>query len=284
MSTENEREANMKPILEYLNYRRYMHDFYEERKKSSAFSWREFAKLAGFVSPTYLKLVCDGKTNLSKPGIQKVAKAMGLEGFERTFFEHLVQLDHAKSDAEKKAVLAKILQSAKENKMFVLNADGFRFCEHPVCPIVRELAPLMPGALPSEMAAKINSEVTALDVRDTLQFLVKTGLLKKTGENSYEQTSKMVKISKDALPLTVRSMNREMGRLGFLSLDNTEVDERSVSGLTMGVDEITYRRIEREVNECRRKVAAIAGECKKINQVYRLNLQLFPLTKKVDET
>ena len=182
MSTENEREANMKPILEYLNYRRYMHDFYEERKKSSAFSWREFAKLAGFVSPTYLKLVCDGKTNLSKPGIQKVAKAMGLEGFERTFFEHLVQLDHAKSDAEKKAVLAKILQSAKENKMFVLNADGFRFCEHPVCPIVRELAPLMPGALPSEMAAKINYEVTALDVRDTLQFLVKTGLLKKTAQ------------------------------------------------------------------------------------------------------
>ena len=283
MSTENEREANMKPILEYLNYRRYMHDFYEERKKSSAFSWREFAKLAGFVSPTYLKLVCDGKTNLSKPGIQKVAKAMGLEGFERTFFEHLVQLDHAKSDAEKKAVLAKIMQSAKENRMFVLNADGFRFCEHPVCPIVRELAPLMPGALPSEMAAKINSEVTALDVRDTLQFLVKTGLLKKTGENSYEQTSKMVKISKDALPLTVRSMNREMGRLGVLSLDSTNVDERNISGLTMGVDKITYRRIEHEVNECRRKVAAIAGECKKINQVYRLNLQLFPLTKKVDE-
>ena len=273
----------MKPILEYLNYRRYMHDFYEERKKSSAFSWREFAKLAGFVSPTYLKLVCDGKTNLSKPGIQKVAKAMGLEGFERTFFEHLVQLDHAKSDAEKKAVLAKILQSAKENKMFVLNADGFRFCEHPVCPIVRELAPLMPGALPSEMAAKINYEVTALDVRDTLQFLVKTGLLKKTGENSYEQTSKMVKISKDALPLTVRSMNREMGHLGVLSLDSTNVDERNISGLTMGVDKITYHRIEREVNECRRKVAAIAGECKNINQVYRLNLQLFPLTKKVDE-
>lgn len=272
----------MKPILDYLDYRRYMRDFYEERKKSSAFSWREFAKLAGFVSPTYLKLVCDGKTNLSKPGVQKVAKAMGLEGFERTFFENLVQLNHAKSDAEKKTVLTKILQSAKENKMHVLNADGFRFCEQPVCPIVRELAPLMPGALPSEMAAKINSDVTALDVRDTLQFLVKTGLLKKTGENCYEQTSKMVKISKDALPLTVRSMNREMGRLGVQSLDSGNVDERNVSGLTMGVDETTYRRIVREVDECRRKVAAIAGECKNINQVYRLNLQLFPLTKKVD--
>ena len=272
----------MRPILDYLDYRCYMRDFYEERKKSSAFSWREFAKLAGFVSPTYLKLVCDGKTNLSKPGIQKVAKAMGLEGFERTFFENLVQLGHVKSDAEKKTVLAKILQSAKENKIHVLNADGFRFCEHPVCPIVRELAPLMPGALPSEMAAKINYEVTALDVRDTLQFLVKTGLLKKTGENSYEQTSKMVKISKDALPLTVRSMNREMGRLAIDSLDRFGAEERNVTGMTMGINRDAYEKIVAELDSCRRRIVAIASECDELTQVYRLNLQLFPLASGVE--
>lgn len=272
----------MKHILDYLDYRRYMRDFYEERKKSSAFSWREFAKSAGFASPTYLKLVCDGKTNLSKPGVQKVAKAMGLAGFEHTFFENLVELDHAKNDTEKKATLAKILQAAKENKMHILNEEGFRYCEHPVCPIVRELAPLMPGALPSEIADKIEFEISALDVRETLQFLVKTGLLKKTGENTYKQTSKMVKISKDALPLTVRTMNREMGRLGVLALDNENAEERNISGLTMGIDEETFRRIVHEVEECRRKVAAIAGDSQKINQVYRLNLQLFPLTKKVE--
>ena len=273
----------MKHILDYLDYRSYMRDFYEERKKTSVFSWREFAKLAGFVSPTYLKLVCDGKTNLSKPGIQKVASAMGLEGFERTHFEYLVKYGHAKNDSEKKAVLDKLLKEAKVNKMHVLNEEGFRFCERPVCPIVRELAPLMPGALPSEIAEKIEHEVTALDVRNTLQFLVQTGLLKKTGENTYEQTSKMVKISKEVFPLTVRAMNREMGRLGVLALDNENAEERNVSGLTMGIDEAAYRRIVHEVEECRRKVAAIAGDCKKINQVYRLNLQLFPLTKKVEE-
>ena len=273
----------MKSILNYLDYRRYMRDFYEERKKSSAFSWREFARLAGFVSPTYLKLVCDGKTNLSKPGVEKVAKAMGLEGFERTYFQHLVSFGHAKNDGERKAALDEIQRSAKINKMHVLNADGFRFCGSPVYPIVRELAPLMPDALPNEIAAKIEHEVSALEVRETLQFLVKTGLLKKTGENTYEQTSKMVKISKEALPMTVRSMNREMGRLGVLSLDLENETERNVSGITMGLDDETYARIVEEVNECRRKIAAIAGDAKKINRVYRLNLQLFPLTKKVSE-
>ena len=51
----------MNPIAEYNDYRRYMRDYYQERKRTSYFSWREFAKLAGFSSSGYLKLVCDGK-------------------------------------------------------------------------------------------------------------------------------------------------------------------------------------------------------------------------------
>lgn len=61
----------MKPIVEYLDYRMYMREFYEERKRTSAFTWREFSKLAGFSSSGYLKLVCDGKTRLCSAGAEK---------------------------------------------------------------------------------------------------------------------------------------------------------------------------------------------------------------------
>ena len=52
----------MKPITEYQDYRLYMQDYYDEKKRLSAFSWRDFSHAAGFSSPTYLKLVCEGKT------------------------------------------------------------------------------------------------------------------------------------------------------------------------------------------------------------------------------
>ena len=68
----------MKPITEYQDYRRYMQEFYEEEKRNSAFTWREFARLSGFVSPTYLKLVCEGKTRLKNDGVDRTARAMGL--------------------------------------------------------------------------------------------------------------------------------------------------------------------------------------------------------------
>ncbi|MBR2095357.1 MAG: TIGR02147 family protein, partial [Fibrobacter sp.] len=76
----------MKPITEYQDYREYMRDFYEERKRSSLFSWREFSKLAGFTSPNYIQLVCEGKSRLSKTGVEKVATAMELAGSDREYF------------------------------------------------------------------------------------------------------------------------------------------------------------------------------------------------------
>ena len=57
--------------------------------------------------------------------------------------------------------------------------------------------------------------------------------------------------------------------------------ERNISGVTIGVEDSAVQRISEEVNRFRKQVIAIAGESKKINQVYRLNLQLFPLTEKV---
>ena len=272
----------MKPITEYNDYRLYMRDFYEERKRVSYFTWREFASLAGFVSPTYLKLVCDGKTRLSKPGIDKAARAMGLEGFDYTYFRLLVKFGNAKSAIEKEEALRELGREANMNKIRILDADAFNYYEKPICPIVRELAPLMPNADPYEIAAKIREKTSALDVREILGFLVKTGLLIKTGDGTYEQTEKSVKGSKEAIPLAIRTMNKKMAALATRSIEKDSVEERNFSGVTMGIDESAYARIVGEINTCRKKIIDIARECQNINQVYRLNLQLFPLTDKIN--
>jgi uncharacterized protein (TIGR02147 family) len=51
----------------------------------------------------------------------------------------------------------------------------------------------------------------------------------------------------------------------------------------MGVSRESYERIVKVLDECRRQIIAIAADDKNIDQVYRLNLQLFPLTKNVKE-
>ena len=105
----------MRPITEYQDYRKYMRDYYEERKRSSLFSWREFSRLAGFSSPNYLQLVCEGKSRVSKNGIDGVADAMGLEGVDRDYFCAMVHFGDAKNDEKK---MQAFLDSQKINYEF----------------------------------------------------------------------------------------------------------------------------------------------------------------------
>jgi uncharacterized protein (TIGR02147 family) len=57
-------------IYNFSDYRDFLKDRYRQLKEAdSLFSFRYFSKEAGFGSPNYLKLVMDGKRNLSTEAI-----------------------------------------------------------------------------------------------------------------------------------------------------------------------------------------------------------------------
>ena len=272
----------MKPIVEYSDFRKYMLDFYEERKRCSAFSWREFSKIAGFTSSSYMKVVCDGKSKLSRIGVERAGAAMGLVGFEMEYFRAMVKYGQVESEEKKVAAYNNMLAIAKVHKVRVLEGDLFKFYETWQNPVVRELAPQMPGATPGEMAKKFYADVSAAEVRESLDFLTKSGLLKKTEDENFLQTESSITGTPDATRLALRGMHRQMSKLATPALE-LPVNERNFTGVTMGVSRELYGRIVKELDECLRRIVALASEEKNIEQVYRLNLQLFPLTKNIKE-
>ena len=259
-----------------------MADFYNERKRTSAFTWREFAKIAGFTSPSYLKLVCDGKSSLSRVTMNRVAVAMGLVGYEIEYFEAMVNFVNSQKDDVKKVYFDKMMAISAANKVRVIDEDAFEYYDSWKNQVVRELAPMMPGAMPGEIAKACAQEISALEVRKSLAFLERAGFLKQVRENVYEQTDKAVVGSKEGLTLAIRSMHREMGRLGIESIDQFGPECRNVTGVTLGVNREGYEEIARELDAFRKKVVSIAAKCGELDQVYRLNLQFFPLSKKVE--
>lgn len=271
----------MKPIIEYTDFRKFMRDYYEERKRCSAFSWREFSKIAGFSSPSYMKVVCDGNSKLSRIGVERTGAAMGLAGFEMDYFRAMVKFGQADVESKKVAAYEEMLSIAKVYKVRVLEGDLFEFYDTWRNPVLRELAPLMPGATPGELAKMCYPEVSAQEVQESLAFLTKAGLLKKT-EGKLVQSETSVKGSNDATRLAMRGMHRMMSQLATPALE-LPVEVRNFSGVTMGLSRESYSKIENLLDECRRKIIAVAAEEKNVEQVYRLNLQLFPLTKNVKE-
>jgi len=281
----------MKPIVEYLDYRAYMRVFYEERKRTSAFTWREFSKLSGFSSSGYLKLVCDGKTRLRKAGAENVAKAMNLTGFQTEYFCLMVRFCDAPSNEEKQKAYDEMQRLAENNKVRILGGDTYSYFSNWINPALRELAPIMPGAKPIDMARTLCPSVPAADVRYSLDQMVQMGILKKiesAGIVSYQQTDVGINpVSnpdhKAAVNVALRTMQKQFSRIAADSLEEFDNSERNLSGMTVGLDRTAYERIEKELAIFRKNIEAIVTDVKEYDRVYRLNLQLFPLSRKLEE-
>ena len=271
----------MKDILEYTDYRQYIADYYADRKAKTAFSWQEFAKMAGFSSPVYLKYVSEGRFNLSAEAAARVASAISLADFECDFFVEMVKFDHAKNDDEKRAAFSKMVSIAESHKAKIVDGESFRFFEDWKNPVLRELAPAMPGAKPLAMAHACRPEVSAAEVSETLNFLVKANLLQKDKDGNYTQTDKIVTSGPmNFAPLALRGLQRQMGEIALGAIENVPQDERHFSGLTLGITRVAYKKIVQEIADFQKRVIAIATSESATDEVYRLNVQLFPMTKK----
>jgi len=163
--------------------------------------------------------------------------------------------------------------------MRVLGNDEFDYFKSWKNSVIRELAPHMPGAKPLEMARACKQKISAAEVSDTLDFLVKAKLLKKDRNGNFLQTDRAITMGTvDAVPVAARDLQRQMGEFAIQSLD-LPLSERVMSGLTLGLTHRAYERIKKELEDCCRRVVAIATEEDETERVYRLNVQLFPMSE-----
>ena len=271
----------MKDVLEYTNYHQYIADYYANKKAKSAFTWQTFTRAAGFSSPVFLKYVGEGRSNLSEDTAYQVANAMGLAGYEQEYFAEMVKFDHAKTDDEKKSAFNRKLASADVHKVRIIEGDSFRYFESWKNPVLRELAPSMPGAKPLALARACRPKISAAEVSESLSFLVKANLLQKDKNGNYVQTEKSVTAGPmEVTPVVIRGMHRQMGEFALEAIEGVPQNERHFSGLTLGVTRKAYEEIVQEIAEFRKRVIAIATREDDTDEVYRLNMQFFPMTKK----
>jgi uncharacterized protein (TIGR02147 family) len=166
--------------------------------------------------------------------------------------------------------------------MRVLGNDEFDYFKSWKNPVLRELAPHMPGAKPLEIAHACSPKISAAEVTETLNFLVKKKLLKKDKDGNYHQTDKTITMANtDAVPVAARELQRKMGEFAIKAID-LPLSERTMSGFVLGLTERSYERIRKEMADFYRRVVAIATEEDETERVYRMNMQLFPLSQRLE--
>ena len=212
-----------------------------------------------------------------------VGSFAGLAGFSSQYFCLLVEYCDESDEKVRLEIYSRMRALVEENGVRILGAEAFDYFKSWVNPVVRELAPIMPGAKPSEIAKMCVPEVTAGEVRNALTLMVQAGLLQLKPDGSYVQTNKGLSGNPQLISSAILALQKQLAMLAADAIDYTSREDRNISGLTFGVDEKTLWHLSEEVDRFREKVKGILSKVESYDRVYRLNLQLFPLSSPLGE-
>lgn len=274
----------MRQIFEYNDYRLFLKDYYKEKKKTCGyFTYRYFAKIADFSSPVFIKLVIDGKSNLRLQSIKKLANAINLNNTESKYFTALVQFNQAKTVKKKKEYYVVLRMLNKEYGVQVLDSSQYDYYTKWFHSVLRELAPNIKGkADPKTLGKLVIPPLKARETKEAIKLLLKNGLLEEKVSGTYQQPKRMISTGSDIVSMAVRELHVQMAQQAKSAIEDIPREERDISGLTMGMSLKTFEQLKKEIKLFREKIRHLIAEDESVERVYRLNLQLFPLSKKIE--
>jgi uncharacterized protein (TIGR02147 family) len=268
----------VKSVFEYEDYRRFLRDFYEEKKRASAsYSFRYFARKAGLGSPNYLKLVTDGDRNLTHHNVRKFIDGLGLDEREGHYFENLVYFNQAK-DPDEKEFFRRNLELVKlRDGSPILTPDQHQALGLWYPFAIKELA-LLPGFQPKPkwIAARLDHKITPQQAKEALELLVRLKLLEAdpaTGE--LRVTDENLKTPDVTRSDAVTQYHDQMLERAREALHRQSHEKRCFSAVTVAVRKKDLPKAFERLHQFRNELNAHFGKSKPYDAVYQLNLHLF---------
>lgn len=267
-------------VFEYDDYRRFLGDAYSYYKANfSQFSFRYFAKRAGMASPNFLKLVIEGKRNLSLDSVPRFSEAFKLSKPESEFFAHLVAFNQAKSSAERGEAARLMIQSKGFLKIHPLQQAEYAYYANWYYIPIRELASFAEFKEdPAWIAGKISPRIAPVQAAQALADLESLGLLRRSSEGRLVQAQKSVTTGNEVTSSAVTRYHKDMLGLAADSIDRVPRERREISAACVPVSKKTAVKMKKMIQDFRLELLTLAGEDNEPETIYQLGIQLFPLS------
>jgi len=271
----------MPEIFSYTDYRQYIKDYCSEIRASKPFfSYRYIGQKAGMKSTGLLSWIVMGKRNLSAHLTHKLSKIFKLNAKEAGYFELLVNYNQSKQTEEQQFYLEKLL-SIKKIRADVVDQDRAAFYSQWYYSAIRELIAIYPVKNEEQIAAIVRPTIKKSEAREALVLLTRLGLIRKDSKGFFERTSAVLTSSAAIDAAVIHNFQFNTMQLAQSSLHRFKKGERDVSTVTLSCDQDSMRRIRDRIAEMRSEVLKIACECRKPDQVFQLNTQIFPLSGQI---
>jgi uncharacterized protein (TIGR02147 family) len=290
-STNSIASAILPVLSDYMDYRLFLADFYHYKKDLTRTSLRQynyaiFSAAADIKSPNYLKMIIEGKRNLSMDMVSKFAKACGLNKAQGDEFKLLVLFNQSEDPADRNYALKKLSEYRVEQKLKHGQLDRKVFEKVPnwIGWIIYALVDQSGVSFEvTQLKYLLRGKASETEIQHALESLLASGELTKDAETGKIQKGKSTEAPDEIPAALIRKLQMQLMYLGLESLYQDEASEREFGSLTMSLTEKEFEEIKFKLRQMRKslhKENSIARMDTKGDRVYQLNLQLFPVSNR----
>lgn len=261
-----------------------MMDAYTAMKaKDKKFSFRYFARVAGFSSHSFLRLIMQGKSNLSSDSIDKVAGAFKFNQEQSRFFKNLVHLNQATNNEDKQTYAREILKSQTYRKIFPLRESQYQYFNNWYSSAIRELVGLAAfkedfNWIANHLIPKIEPE----QAKKSLDDLLKLGLIKRDETGRLVQCETVVSTPAEVSSSYVANWHKQYLKKAAESIDSIPREKRDISAVTLGFSKDNIKIIKEMIANFRKEIVNLALQQNQRDALYQLNIQFFVLADTSD--
>jgi uncharacterized protein (TIGR02147 family) len=289
-SVELENSPQMPILSVYTDYRTFLKDFYLFKRKTEStplrpYSYANFSASADIKSPNYLKLIIEGKRNLSEQMIVRFARALRFSKEETEELKALVFYNQAVEPLERNRFLRTLSEIRARRDLASGKIDSKAWNKAPtwVSWVLYAMLDQEHVILEPERIQKLfRSRVSLEQVKVALETLVEAKHIVKNPKTGAWEKNKNPSEAPEEVPVElVRKLQSELIYLGLESLFKDSPKEREFGAFTLALTKEEFERVRFELRKVRKAIqkdVMTLREQSPGERVYQLNIQLFPLS------
>lgn len=287
--TNSDSSVNIPQLSDYTDYRKYLADFYAykrylTRNDRRPYNYQVFSAAADIKSPNYLKMIIEGKRNLSEDMILKFARAMGFNKETSEEFKLLVLYCQAEDSANRNLLLKKLSEHRISSQIKTGELDKKTFDKIPnwVAWVVYAMVDQqgVQFDIPS-LKKLLRGKATEDEIEAALNGLLTSGELEKDENGQIKKAHNLIESPEEVPVSLVRKIQAQLMYLGLESLYQDAPTEREFGTQTLCLTKKEFEEIKFKLRQMRKTIykdTSIARMKEKGERVYQLNIQLFPVS------
>jgi uncharacterized protein (TIGR02147 family) len=270
-------------IFSYIDYRRYLADFYTETKKSSPFCSYQYMAMKVSLDTSNFAKVLLGKRHLPEKTIGFFKALCKMDDHEFEYFVCMIRWAKARKEKQAQQLFERLIQM-QGSQPHVLDTLQFEYYRHWYHAAIYALLDVVcfTGNF-RKLAALLQPKITVQEAKDSVELLLKLGLVEIDEGTRYIPVRKTLSTGERWQSYAVHQFQKETAELALRSLDEHDKEERDVSTLTFSASAADLTVLRKLTREYRRSVMELIGSSTGADRIYQLNCQLFPLSVRTEE-